>query len=77
MLLLLSAVAFLVRAVLARHAAGIAAGGLGLLALLAATGSGAGFVASGVNAASLGMAISTCAAMLAYAVVLFRAVPRG
>jgi hypothetical protein len=71
LLLLVSAALFLVRAVLARQALAIVTGGLGLLALLMAAGSGAGFVASGADGASMAMAAATGVAMLAYAVVLF------
>ncbi len=76
LLLLLSAAVFLVRAVLARQTIAVVAGVVGLLAMLAAAGSGAGFVASGQDAASMSMAIATAVAVLAYGLVLFRVVAR-
>ena len=76
LLLLLSAAVFLGRAVLARQTTAIVAGVVGLLAMLAAAGSGAGFLASGQDAASMSMAVATATAMLAYVVVLFRVVAR-
>ncbi len=76
LLLLLSAAVFLVRAVLARQTTAVVAGVVGLLAMLAAAGSGAGFVASGQDAASMSMAIATAVAVLAYGLVLFRVVAR-
>jgi|SRR5579875_574995 len=72
LLLVASAIAFLLRAVLSRHRVAIASGTVGLLALLAAMRSGAAFVATGTNRDSLGMALDASVAMLAYAFGLWR-----
>jgi hypothetical protein len=69
-LLLVAAISFLVRAIATRRGAAIALGVVGLLAMLAAVGSGAGFVASGADQASMSMAVAAGVAMLAYAAAL-------
>jgi hypothetical protein len=79
-LLVLAAVSMVVRAVIARHRPSIALSVIGLLAILAAAGSGVSFVNDGTNGASLGMALATAVAMLCYVIALFlvgRADPAG
>jgi hypothetical protein len=71
LLLVLAAVSMVVRAVIARHRPSIALSVVGLLAILAAAGSGASFVNDGTNGASLGMALATAVAMLCYVIGLF------
>jgi len=71
LLLVVTAVALLVRAVIARHRPVIVTSAIGLLAIIAAAGSGASFVNDGKNGASLGMALATGVAMLCYIVSLF------
>jgi len=71
LLLVLAAVSMVVRAVIARHRPSIAASVIGLLAILAAAGSGASFVNDGTNGASLGMALATGVALLCYVIGLF------
>jgi hypothetical protein len=71
LLIVLAALALVVRSILARHTAAIIASVLGALAILAAAINGARFVADGGPAnASLAMALATAAAMLCYAVSL-------
>lgn len=70
LLILLAAVALLVRAILARLRAVIGLSGVGLLAVLAAAGSGTSFVGNGQASASLTMALATAVAMLCYAACL-------
>lgn len=71
LLLVLTAVSLLVRAIAARHRPVIVTSAVGLLAIIAAAGSGASFVGDGTNGASLGMALATGVAMLCYLVSLF------
>jgi hypothetical protein len=71
LLLVVSSVALLVRAIAARNRPVIVAAVVGLAAILAAAGEGFSFVRNGTNAASLGMALATGVAMLCYAVTLF------
>ncbi len=71
LLLVLTALSMVVRAVIARHRASIALSVLGLLAILAAAGYGASFTRDGANSASLGMALATGVALLCYIVGLF------
>ena len=59
------------RAIAARHRPVIVTSAIGLLAIIAAAGSGASFVSDGANGASLGMALATGVAMLCYLVALF------
>jgi hypothetical protein len=70
-LLLISAIVLLVRAVLARHGAVIITSAIGLLAIAAAAGAGVGFTKSGANGASMGMDIAAAVALLCYAINLF------
>jgi hypothetical protein len=71
LLLIVAAVALLIRAIAGRHAPAIILSVIGLLAVLAAAASGARFVGTSQDAASLGMALATAVAMLCYAVTLF------
>jgi hypothetical protein len=71
LLLIVAAVVLLIRAVAARHVPVITLSAVGLLAILAAASSGARFVGTGQNGASLGMALATAVAMACYAVSLF------
>jgi len=68
LLIVLAAVALLVRSIIARHTASIVMSVIGLAAIASAALNGARFVADGGPAsASLAMALSTAAAMLGYA----------
>jgi hypothetical protein len=71
LLLIVTAVSLLVRAIAARHRPVIVTSALGLLAIIAAAGYGASFVSDSANGASLGMALATGVAMLCYLVSLF------
>jgi len=73
-LLLVTAVAFAIRAVLARKAATIAIGVVALLAIITAWLSGARFTGAGAEGASFAMAMATGVALLCYVAVLF--IPR-
>ena len=70
LLLIVAAVGLLVRAIIARHRAVIIASAVGLVAIIAAAGSGTSFLSSNANGASLGMAIATAVAFLCYALCL-------
>jgi phosphoglycerol transferase MdoB-like AlkP superfamily enzyme len=71
LLIVLAAIALLVRSILTRHTASIVLSALGLVAIAAAAFNGARFVADGGPAnASLAMALSTAVAMLCYALAL-------
>jgi hypothetical protein len=72
-LLVLTAVSLVVRAVLARQRVIIVLASLGLLAILAAAGNGVSFLHSGADGESLGMAIATGVALLCYIGILFAA----
>ena len=69
-LLIISAIMLVVRAVQAKLGAVIATSAGGLLAILGAFGAGSDFIKAGDNAPSLGMAIATAVAMLCYAATL-------
>jgi hypothetical protein len=72
LLIIVSAVALVVRSVLARHTAVIVASAVGLLAIIAAAANGASFVSDGgQSSASLAMALATAVALICYAVSLF------
>jgi hypothetical protein len=73
-LLLVTAIAFVIRAVLARRAAAIAIGVIALLAIITAWLSGARFTGAGTDSASFTMAMATGVALLCYVAVLF--IPR-
>jgi hypothetical protein len=70
-LLLISAIVLLVRAILARSGAVIITSAIGLLAIIAAAGAGVGFAKNGASGASLGMDIAAAVALVCYAVNLF------
>jgi hypothetical protein len=68
LLIVLAAIALVVRSIVARHTASIVLSAIGLVAIVAAAFNGARFVADGGPAnASLAMALSTAVAMLCYA----------
>jgi uncharacterized Tic20 family protein len=72
LLIILAAVALVVRAALLRHTLVLVLSVVGLLAIVAAALNGARFVADGGPAnASLAMALSTAVAMLCYTISLF------
>jgi hypothetical protein len=71
-LLLLGAIAFVIRAALARKAAAVVLGGIGLLAIIAAWVNGALFVGNGANGSSFGMAMGAALALLCYTTIVFR-----
>jgi hypothetical protein len=71
LLIVLAAVALVVRSIVTKHIASIVLSAIGLAAIVAAALNGARFVADGGQAnASLAMALSTAVAMLCYAVGL-------
>jgi hypothetical protein len=72
LLIVLAAVALVVRSIVTRHTVSIVLSVIGLAAIVAAAVNGARFVADGGPAnASLAMALSTAVAMMCYAVSLF------
>lgn len=71
-LLVLSAIALVIRAVLARKTAATVLSGVGLVAIISAWFAGASFVSSGKDGASYGMAVSAGVALLCYLTILFR-----
>jgi hypothetical protein len=72
LLIILAALALIVRAIIFRHAPSIVLSILGLLSTLAAAFNGARFVSDGgTNNASLSMALAAGGAMLWYAILLF------
>jgi heme A synthase len=71
LLLIVSAVALLGRAIACRQVPVIVVSAIGLLAILFAAVSGAKFVGNGLNSASISMAMATAVAMLCYAVSLY------
>jgi len=71
LLIVLAAVALVVRSIVTRHTAGIVLSVIGLAGIVSAALNGARFVADGGPAsASLAMALSTAVAMLCYAIGL-------
>lgn len=71
-LLLATAITVPVRAARARQTASLAVGTIALLAIIAAWLSGARFVGDGAAGESLGMAMTTAAALLCYVIIVFR-----
>jgi hypothetical protein len=71
LLLIVAAIGLLVQSVMHRHVAAIVLSAVGLLAVIGAATSGARFVGTGQEGASLGMAMATAVAMLCYAFCLF------
>lgn len=70
-LLLVTAIALIVRAARARKAATTVIGATAFLAVVAAWVSGTRFVGDAANGASFGMAITTGVALLSYVIILF------
>ena len=75
LLMLVAGVSVLVRAIVARHRWAIASSAAGLAAIAAAAFSGATFVSSGQDGASMAMAILTGVALLCYLANLLVAGP--
>jgi hypothetical protein len=71
LLLVVTAIGLLVRAIIARHGPVIVAAAVGLVAIAAAATQGFSFVSDGTNAASLAMALATGVAMLCYVIALY------
>ncbi len=69
-LLLITAVMLLVRAIGARHRLAIWMAAVGLVGIIAAGGAGLGFTHSGANGASLGMSIAFAVSLACYVAVL-------
>jgi uncharacterized membrane protein HdeD (DUF308 family) len=74
-LLILAALQFLVRSIMARHRLAIVTSAIGLIAIIAAAGSGVGYLSNRDAGSSLGMALATAVAMLCYAVAIMALVP--
>lgn len=70
-LLLISGIVCIVRAALTRIASTLVFSIIGLFGILAAWGSGVGFIGTQADSASLAMAIATGVAILSYILVLF------
>jgi hypothetical protein len=70
-LLILAAIGLLARSIMARHRAVIIASAIGLVAIVAAAGSGVSFLKSGTAGGSMAMAMATAVAFLCYTVCLF------
>jgi hypothetical protein len=70
-LLIVAALALLVRAIAVRHRAVIIASAVGLVAIIAAAGSGVSFLKSGTAGGSMTMAMATAVAFLCYTLCLF------
>lgn len=70
-LLLVAAIAVVVRAAMARETASTAIGAVAFLAIVAAWLSGARFVGNTSDGASFGMAVATAIALLGYVTILF------
>ena len=71
LLLILGALGFLARSILARQPALIAAAVLGLLAIIGAAASGSAFTGSGRDGASMAMAANAAIGLLCYGTSLF------
>lgn len=71
LLLILSALGFLVQTILARQPALLAAAVLGLLAMIGAAASGSAFTGSGRDSASMAMAALASVGLLCYGTTLF------
>jgi hypothetical protein len=71
LLLILGAVSLVIRAAAARQRAAAWLSAVGLLAILGAAASGAGFVNSAADGASLAMALLTGVALLCYAINIY------
>jgi hypothetical protein len=75
LILIVSAAAALVRAVLVRRPVLVGAAAAGLAAIVVAAVSGASFVGNGSNGASMAMAVAAAVAIGAYTLVLFLSGP--
>lgn len=75
LLLLISAIMLLVRAIAARHKATIAMSAVGLLGIVAAGFAGLAFTSKGSNGASAGMAIAFAVSLACYVVIIFVVAP--
>jgi hypothetical protein len=71
LLLILSALGFLVQTILVRQSALVAAAVLGLLAMIGAAASGSAFTGNGQNGASMTMAVLAAVGLLCYGTSLF------
>jgi hypothetical protein len=71
LLLIVTAIALLARAIAARHGAAITSSAVGLVAIVAAAMSGVSFLKDAADGASLAMALATAVAFLCYTVCLF------
>ncbi|MGH3158581.1 MAG: hypothetical protein ACRDNF_18680 [Streptosporangiaceae bacterium] len=71
LLLILTGIRLLIVAIRARHAAQTVLTAIGLLAIIAAAVNGALFLGNGANGSSMGMAMSTAAALFCYVISLF------
>jgi len=71
LLLILSALGFVVQAILARQPALIVAAVLGLLAMIGAAASGSSFTGSGRDSDSMAMAVLAAVGLLCYGTTLF------
>jgi heme A synthase len=69
-LLFLAALALLVRAIGARHAASIWLSAIGLVSIIGAGFAGLGFAGSGASSASLGMSLAFALALVCYVAML-------
>jgi len=75
LLLLVSAIMLLVRAIGARHKLTIAMSAVGLLGIVAAGFAGLAFTSKGSNGASTGMAIAFAVSLACYVVIIFAVAP--
>jgi hypothetical protein len=73
MLIVLAGISVLIRAITTRRALQIVLAAIGLIGVLSAWSSGAGFVGDGADSASFSMATATALAIAAYATALFTA----
>jgi hypothetical protein len=76
LLLVITAIYLLVRAIIARHVTLIVTSVAGLTAIITAAIYGAGFASKVTDADSLGMAMATALALASYAIGLFAAPPQ-
>jgi hypothetical protein len=71
LLLILAALVLVIRAIMARHGALIAASAVGLVSILVAAMSGVSFLKNAANSSSMTMALATAVAFLCYTFCLF------
>jgi hypothetical protein len=77
LLLGITAIVLLVRAIMARHKLSIWMSAIGLLSITGAAFAGLGFAGSGAASASLGMALAFAVALACYIVLFFAPPPAG